>query len=212
MYIEKIKKLNNSIKSSGYKIIVDKDVTLKNIEEAILLDHECFSEQYHFSIDRCRRLVEINPNTYIIATTLKNETIGYINLMNVNDEIYDQLKSGKLVDSQIPLDSVLPLDKQRKYNLYFASIVVSSQYRHKGIADTMLKVLSYKLYNYLNGILPIRIITDSVSEHGVKLSLKLKLKKICSTNMETEIYEGVYTSNSEFTNFMNLLAGEKIYD
>lgn len=212
MYIEKIKKLNSSIKSNGYKIVVDKDVTMEHIEGAILLDQECFNEQYHFSIDRCKRLIEINPYTYIVATTLNNKTIGYINLMNVKDDIYEQLKTGKLIDSQIPLDGVLPLDKQETCNLYLASIVVSRQYRHNGIASAMLRALSYKIYNYLNGILPIRIIADDVSEHGVNLSLRLKFKKICSSNMKTEIYEGVYTSNSQFINLINLLAGEKIYD
>lgn len=207
-YFDQISKINKKW-NNQYVFVCDEKVTIKNIIDAIEIDKENYTSNYLFSLERCKRILAINPKTYIMVLDLNknNKAIGYINMMCISKKCYQQIKSGEIPDSEIPLTDVVPVNENGVNYVYFGSIAVKKEYRHQGIASSMLKIFAAKFDFLFSKNLPVYIIFDDVSEHGIKLCTKLGLKFVNTTNRKSIIFEGIFDSRTLFNEFIEKLGG-----
>lgn len=115
-----------------FSIIQGKDVTRKDIEDALELDKRFyeFKEDCMFTIEKCLKWHRINPNIYtMLKDNSEDKIVAYINAAPITDECYEEIRSGKIVDARINDEDIESFDMPGFYNLYFASVVVDLEYQ-----------------------------------------------------------------------------------
>lgn len=65
-----------------------------------------------------------HPETWVLLTTGPKQIVGYWCFEALHDEHFRRAKAGELMDSEITLDTVAPLDVPGIYNLYFVLLGV----------------------------------------------------------------------------------------
>lgn len=65
-----------------------------------------------------------HPESWVLLTKGPKQIVGYWHIAALDDHQFQRAKSGELLDSEIILDSVLPLDVPGTYNLYFVLLGV----------------------------------------------------------------------------------------
>lgn len=208
LYKNEIIKLKDELAKKYYLLLCDEEVTPQDISDAIELDMETYSVSYRFSLEKCVSLMNINPKTYVMVKDVKaDKVVGYINTMCVNEGCYDKIRRGEFPDSEIPLKDVLPINGRGVNYVYFASILVKSDHRERGIATVMLKALAAKMKFLFGSEYPVYIVFDDVSEHGIKLCESLNLEKVDVTQRDSVIYEGKLQTKEAFFSFVRKLGG-----
>ena len=201
--------LKNKLNNRYYKVIQNEEVTEDDIKQALELDRVAYKipDTEQFDIEKCKRWNE--KTGYQVYTMIKdpetNKIVGYINAVPVNDKCYGEIKAGKYADADIDDNDIVAYEypnKPKKYNLYFASIVVD------GEKDRMRR--AFELYNAFIDKLIIqtqiniiftRMIADAVSKEGKVLCTSCKMKRIKDTKhdnsiiYEMELYPPTFSVN-----------------
>ncbi len=179
-----------------FSIIQGKDVTIKDIKEALELDKRFYDlkDDEQFTLEKCLNWYNINPHIYTMLRDNKtNKIIAYINAAPITDECYEDIKSGKYVDAKIDDEDIESFEIAGFYNLYFASVVVDLDYQnlfllqmvYNAFIDNLLKLLN-------NDFIITRIIADAVSKKGKKFCEIFGLNKVIpKTEHDSTIYEAI---------------------
>jgi len=84
-----------------------------------------------------------HPETWALLTTGPKNVVGYWHFVALRDEPFRRAKAGELLDSEITIDAVEPIDKPGIYNLYVVLIGALPSCPQAGLMliDTFLKKL-----------------------------------------------------------------------
>ena len=102
----------------------------------VTIDDEAFGDLEHYSeveIPRGLSLTWIRRNPDIYTFLIDRETrtpAGYINAMPVNDDLYNEIRSGRVTDNKVPEASIRPFLGTVK--IYLMSIAIDEKYRRWG--------------------------------------------------------------------------------
>ena len=151
------------------KMIIKKgrEITKKDIFDAVQLDYQTYDDMYFVNIDQCYDWFDINPDIYVMAFN-DDKLIGYINFSPVSRETYDLIASGNNIDTFINKDSIVPYVDEKNYYFYFSSIVVKKEYQHQGVAKAMLLELKELITSLAKerDIYFAKGVADAISEGG----------------------------------------------
>lgn len=179
-----------------FSIIQGKDITKKDIEEALELDKKFYdlTDDEMFTIEKCLNWFKINPNIYTMLRD--NEThkiVAYINAAPVTDECYEDIRAGKYFDARIDDEDIESFELAGFYNLYFASVVVDLDYQNLFLLQMVYNSFIDKVLNLLNkDIIITRIIADAVSKKGKKFCEIFGLDRVVTkTEHNSTIYEAI---------------------
>lgn len=71
------------------RVVSGKNVSAKDIEEAVLLDELSYLEQYRGNVDDCLKWAKKNPDIYVMLRDLQTgRIIAYANIMPLKREQY----------------------------------------------------------------------------------------------------------------------------
>lgn len=162
-----------------------------DIQECLDMEAEIFKEDECQDFELCHQIHELNPYTDLFFKDIRTgKIIGNIDVCPITDECYELMRSGKLMDSDMTIDMVVPYKEPGMYNIYFTGIALREEYRNKGLSSYMIKK-TFEHFEELarKGFKVRRVIADVVSDNGEHLCEKLNMNKICDTEHGTQIYE-----------------------
>lgn len=173
------------------RIITGKEVTIKDIKEAIKLDAITYDDIYHVDSIQCEEWFKVNPDIYVMAKDLKNnKIIAYVNIMPVTEECYELIKEGHFIDSGITADMVLSYDMPCPYSIYFSSIVIHPDYQNTEVFMELFNAIIDKFIWLGNHEVYIkRMIADAVTTNGEKFCKLFGMKKIIGSTHNSTLYE-----------------------
>lgn len=179
-----------------FSIIQGKDVTLKDIEDALELDRRFydFEEENFFTIDKCLKWYKTNPNIYtMLKDNHRDKIVAYINAAPITDECYEEIRSGKIIDAKINYEDIESFDMPGFYNLYFASVVVDLDYQNLFLLSKVYNAFADKLLKLAdNDFIITRVLADAVSKKGKKFCEIFGMNKVVpQTDHESAIYEAI---------------------
>lgn len=187
-YITKI--LPNIDISNKYDIIRGNEITLDDLLGAISIDNDVYDEEARGNLKICNEWLNQNPDIYtIIKDSLSNKVIGYINAMPLVDKYYDMIKSGVIIDIDLPAEAILKYDLPDYYRVYVASVAVLPEYQntfvfkilYDAFIDSFISLAKKDIYIS-------EISADAISEQGKNLCNFIRMNKINITTHNTEIY------------------------
>jgi len=173
-------------------IVIDgKDVTPKDIGEALELDKLVYNEDQHLTLEQCVGYHKQNSDIYtMIKDKGADRVIAYVNISPLTDEWYEKMKTGQQLDKGIPPEAIAPYKKGQLHNIYFCSIVVHPDYQGSEVFRLLLGGITRKFNKLANeGVLIKRVLSDDVSDAGRRMSHMYGMEKQKGTNHDSCIYE-----------------------
>jgi hypothetical protein len=85
---------------------------------------DSLTDEIEGTVDQWAPVFMAHPETWVLLTTGPKNIVGYWHFVALRDEVFQRALSGELQESQITLDSVVPLDVPGVYNLYFTLLGV----------------------------------------------------------------------------------------
>jgi hypothetical protein len=118
------------------------------------------------------------------------EIAGYWHIAPLNDRDYQQIKEGKLFDSDITINRIIPMDLAGQYNVYLSQACLLPALRARP-GDVLL--LFRTLFDVLEelsevGIFIKEITANAVTGHGIGLAERLEMNFLGSDGFDGSIY------------------------
>ncbi len=179
------------VKKEEYTILTGKQISKKDIEQAIKLDCLVYEDIYHVSEEQCLEWFKVNPDIYVMARDNKtNKIIAYVNISPVTSECYERLRNGDFIDTGITADMLLGYDMPYPYSVYFSSIVIHPNYQNTSVFFELFNAVVKKfLYLGEHEVFIKRMIADAVTKNGEKFCKMFGMTKIKGSNHESTLYE-----------------------
>lgn len=105
----------------------------KMVSDAINLDFETIEDitpEHNGDLKQWSEIARENSDTLRYLINKDNKMIGYWHCTPLIDDFYKKAKNGKLLDSEITLDTI-PIMFPGTYNIYFIGICLQEKYRRK---------------------------------------------------------------------------------
>lgn len=98
------------------------------LKRLIALDRQivgdALTDEREGTVDQWAPVFVAHPETWVLLTTGPKQIVGYWDIAALRDAEFERAKAGELLDSEITIDTVEPLDVPGIYNLYFVLLGV----------------------------------------------------------------------------------------
>ena len=180
-----------AIQDREISIITGRQITSKDIREAVELDMLVYDDVYHVDTTQCEAWFSVNPDIYVMAKDNSTDrVIAYVNISPVTDECYERIKNGDFIDTGITADMILNYDMPFPYSVYFSSIVIHPEYQNTNVFTKLLNAV-IKKFVYLgeHEVYIKRMLADAVTDNGEKFCKLFGMKKLKGSNHQSSLYE-----------------------
>lgn len=190
-FLQHSKTMYNTCSENLYDVVYGKDISRKDIEEAIDLDKLSFSQTYWVDIDKCLKWFEANSYIYFMLRDKgSKKIIAYINAMPVTDECYNDIRNGNIIGDDILPENIMSDDMPCSCNVYFCSIVIHPQHRNTGALVFLVNAIINRIIKLGERQIYIkRMLADAVTSNGMKLCKLFGMKKVIETTHNSYLYE-----------------------
>lgn len=180
-----------SITDRSISIISGRQITQRDIKDAVGLDLLVYDDVYHVDISQCEEWYRVNPDIYVMAKDdITGRVIAYVNISPVTDECYERIKKGDFIDTGITADMVLSYDMPFPYSVYFSSIVIHPDYQNTNVFVKLLNAIINKfVYLGEHEVYVRRMIADAVTNNGEKFCKLFGMTKLKGSNHKSTLYE-----------------------
>ena len=166
-------------------------ISKNTVNEIIKLDKQQLDKEYRWNLDKINALTYRKKYYYILVKD-KNRIIGYVNFLNVKEDIYKRMiKSNKLYDDFKKSD-LLNYTKNRKIYLNLNVIVLSSEYNNSDTIEKIVEAIRKYIRNMIKNRYFIQeICCYSVNHVEVEVLEKLGFKKVKEITKECYLYRKI---------------------
>lgn len=181
----------DEVRDEEFSVITGKQITAKDIEQAIELDALVYDDIYHVGEAQCLEWFEVNPDIYVMARdNKKDKIIAYVNISPVTGECFERIKNGDFIDTGITADMLLGYDMPYPYNVYFSSIVIHPDYQNTSVFFMLFNAVVKKfLYLGEHEVFIKRMLADAVTKNGEKFCKMFGMEKLKGSDHESSLYE-----------------------
>lgn len=123
-----IKRYNKYIHSNIYTVKPLK-VSKNTIHTIYKLDNQLLDKEYRWNEEKIKELTKDNKYSYILVKD-ENKIIGYINFLNLKEEIYNQMIESNTIYDNFNKEDILNYTKNRKIYLNLNAIVLNNEYNN----------------------------------------------------------------------------------
>ena len=175
----------------GISIISGRQITQRDIRDAVELDSLVYDDVYHVDTTQCEGWYRVNPDIYVMAKDdITGKVIAYVNISPVTDECYEKIKKGDFIDTGITADMILSYDMPFPYSIYFSSIVIHPDYQNSNVFMKLLNAIINKfVYMGEHEVYIKRMLADAVTTNGEKFCKLFGMTKLKGSNHESTLYE-----------------------
>ena len=149
--------------------VMGKYISKNTMKELYKLDKSYYDEYLLWEEDKMRKLYNAEKNSYILIK-YKNIIIGYINILSINEALYNYILQYNDLYDNYDVKDLVPYENKGEYFININSIVLKSEYQNK---DTVEKIIK-EINKYIN----------------IRNKKGFKIKKACSyavTSFEEEL-------------------------
>ncbi len=181
----------DSITDRSISIISGRQITPRDIRDAVELDSLVYDDVYHVDTTQCEEWYHVNPDIYVMAKDdITGKVIAYVNISPVTDECYENIKKGDFIDTGITADMILSYDMPFPYSIYFSSIVIHPDYQNSNVFMKLLNAIINKfVYLGEHEVYIKRMLADAVTTNGEKFCKLFGMSKLKGSNHESSLYE-----------------------
>ena len=176
---------------SRYCAVRGMAATEADFREVIALDGISFDDKYQVQPEQDRELFLANrENGLIVKDKNTGEVVAYAMILPLKEEVYQRIRAGEFIDTELTKDMVQSFDRPGEYRVYFASVAIHP--RHRG-ASLLLAMIDFMVEDFIalaeRGIFARTLTADVVSREGEKMAQLLGLKEVCRSNHGSRIFE-----------------------
>ena len=178
-------------KIQSVSIITGRQITTKDIKEAVELDSLVYDDIYHVDSNQCEEWFKVNPDIYVMAKdTITDRVIAYVNISPITEDCYEKIRRGDFIDVGITADMILSYDMPFPYSVYFSSIVIHPDYQNSEVFMQLFNAIVEKFISFgEHGVFIRRMIADAVTSNGEKFCKLFGMNKVKSSNHKSMLYE-----------------------
>ena len=174
-----------------YDVLHGSEIDIRMAEGIAALDRLSFDPRFQSPAkDDYERFLTNRENGIVIVERTTGKVVGYSMLVPVSDETYERIRSGTFLERDLTPEMVSRYDGEGFYNLYFMGVVIHPEHRNARMVMTLLDAMAEDFISLFGrGICIKRMVADVVSRNGVKFCRLFGLRKVCSTDHGSTIYE-----------------------
>ena len=133
------------ISLKNIRITSDTKLTDKTLEEIKKLDDECYDYEYRWPFEKLKELYLKENDSYILIKD-KSRIIGYVNILNLDNDLCDTIISSDYMLDNYNEDNIRKYDKSDSLFLNINSIVIKREYNNKKLVSRLEKNIN----NYID--------------------------------------------------------------
>jgi hypothetical protein len=188
------------------KIIHGKDINMKTLQKYFKstgrIDYQTYGNDYNLNpitIERAIGWAEIEPDIWsFLVDSYTNEVIGYINALPVSSSIFKLFISGKLPETEIKAENIIPYEENGDFEVIIMSIAIEKKIIEKegGIIPTrhgeiLQMALAQKLVENSKAKKKLKTVASIAwTASGLKLSERFGLEPTEVTYSNHPVYLG----------------------
>ena len=174
-----------------FEIINPGEMKHEDFKETDEIDYLVLREDLIASVDTAIEWYDYNYYTYLAIKDKKtNRIAGYITVLPITEDTYNQILSGDFMDKDFTKDSILLYDTPGLYSIYVASVAIHPKYQN---SNAFFKLYNATIDMFLNlakerEVYVEKIIAEASTKQGEKLCKLLHMQRFCSTTSNTDVY------------------------
>lgn len=180
-----------SSREQKFILITGKQITPKEIQEVLDIEDGIYSDNVQVTLDRCLTLHKINPNVYFMVKDVQtNKIIGCMDIEPIDDDFYERLKQGHIIDMDITPDVVLGYNMPYPYSIYFSSVIIHPDYKNTEVFFMLYNAVIKQFLDLAKREIFIkRMIADAVTLEGEKFSKLFGMVRVNKSDHGSTLYE-----------------------
>ena len=167
-------------------------LTYSDFEDMFEIDKKVMREDLIANVKTTYDWFQYNKYTHIgVRDIASKKIVGYFSVLPVTEETYSQIVSGNFMDKEFTSDNIKQYIFSDFYRVYVAGVGIDPKYQNTG-AFIMLYNAFIDLIITLakeREIYISEILAEASTRQGEKFCKMVGMKKISSTNSETDIYK-----------------------
>ena len=176
----------------GIKVESNKPITDKILSDIEKLDQENYDFEYRWTLDKMKEIYNKEKDSYILIKD-KKKLIGYINILNLNNEVYSNIITSDSMLADSDSNNIENYNKRSKLYLNMNSVVLKREYNNK----KMLKRVEKNINLYVNrkvrsGYKVSAVFIYVVNELEEQIATDLGFKKVKNITNECFLYQKEY--------------------
>jgi hypothetical protein len=165
------------------------------LHRLIALDYEVLAHltaPEEGDVDQWAPVFMLHPPTWRMILDERDKVVGYWHFAVLRPDVYRTAVEGRLLDSQITTDALLPLTQEGRYDIYFTAVCVTPARRGARASGLLFGALADVAVTLAaQGIFFARVCGNAYTPEGVRLCRKLGLSRSRPhKSARGEIYEG----------------------
>lgn len=173
------------------EIVYPEELTYSDFEDMYEIDKKVMREDLIADTETTYAWFMHNRYTHIgVRDITTKKIIGYFSVLPVNDETYNQIISGEFKDNEFTSENIEQYIFSNFYKIYIAGVGIDPKYQNTGafimlynaLIDLII-ILAKKREIYISEVL-----AEASTKQGEKFCKMVGMKKISSTESETDVY------------------------
>lgn len=187
-YVESI--VPSLLLKATFKILHGRELSKEHVLQTIDVDKRCYPAHYQPEVSRVLGWHEHNPDIYTgIVDTSTCRLVGYMNAMPLEDEMFEAILAGDVVDVVMPLEAIKRYDLPDLYRLYIASVALDPDYKETSAIRTLLMACLNKLLILSRQeIFVSELLADAVSPGGEHMCKMIGMTKLHPSKHDSMLY------------------------
>lgn len=178
-------------KQDRYEIILPGEMSYQDFVEMYEIDRLVLRPDLIATPDITFKWYQYNIYTHIAVRSANTGGVaGYFALLPVTDELFEKIQSGDFKDNDLSTDGIRQYDIADFYKLYVAAVCIHPKHQNTTAFNRLYHALIEMMYELATEreIYITDIITEASTKQGEKLCKILGLKKLMSSQLDTELY------------------------
>lgn len=178
-------------KEDHYEVILPGELSYQDFVDMYEIDKLVLRSDLIALPDITYNWYQYNIYTHIAVRSASTGRIaGYFALLPVTDELFNKIQSGDFKDNDLSTDGIRQYDIADFYKLYVAAVCIHPKHQNTTAFNRLYHALIEMMYALATEreIYITDIITEASTKQGEKLCKILGLKKLMSTDLDTELY------------------------
>ncbi len=209
-YIHEKYPLNLSF--SEIEVVYPEELTYRDFVDMYEIDKKVMREDLIANTETTYSWFKHNNYTHIAVRDVNSsKLVGYFSILPITNDIYNKIMCGDFQDKDFTPDAIEQYIFSNFYRIYIAGVGIDPSYQNTGAF--------IKLYNALidlflslakdREIYISEILAEASTKQGEKFCKMVGMKKVCSTNNDTDVYR-IVTIPPEFK--LRNQKGKELYE
>ena len=177
------------IRRSDVYTVINMPLSKTTVNFIDKLDKLNYDVPYRWSKDELVQLTKGDKHNYIFIKD-KNQVIGYVNFINLKEDIYDKMYNSDLIYDSFTLEELTSFNKKNRLYLNLNSVAVKNEYNNNDTIEKIARAIKrYINKNRKNKYNIRKICIFTVNEFERKVVEAANFNLIKSINNECQFYE-----------------------